>query len=116
MSALAKGSPAGPRPERASAADLTADMAEKVMQTLQEKVEHIQNVTRRTKILAINASIESARAGAAGKGFAIISDEVRAISLQIEQLSEQLRNELVAQIGELKRSTGELVVATAESA
>ncbi|MEJ0060866.1 MAG: methyl-accepting chemotaxis protein [Terricaulis sp.] len=99
--------------QRASTADLAAQMAARVTRTLHEKIERIQDVTRRTKILALNASIESARAGTAGRGFAVIAEEVRAISLQIEELSGALRSELVAQVGELRDRSRDIVESAA---
>jgi hypothetical protein len=100
-------------PKRASGADLAEKTADRVTRTLHEKIEGIQNVTRATKILALNASIEAARAGQVGRGFAVIAEEVRAISQQVETLSESLRSELVAQVAELKNRSREMADAAA---
>lgn len=50
----------------------------------------VQDITKKTKLLALNASIEAARAGAAGKGFTVVADEVKAVSDQVAELSLQM--------------------------
>ncbi len=47
---------------------------------LSEVMGSIEDISERTSILSINASIESARAGSAGRGFAIVAGEVRNLS------------------------------------
>lgn len=50
----------------------------------------IQDVSDRTGILAINASIEAARAGTVGKGFRIIANEVRSLANQTGDFAKQI--------------------------
>jgi methyl-accepting chemotaxis protein len=54
----------------------------------------IQDVSDRTNILAINASIEAARAGAVGKGFRIIANEVRTLAGQTGDFAKQIDESL----------------------
>ncbi|MBN2875365.1 MAG: methyl-accepting chemotaxis protein [Spirochaetales bacterium] len=62
----------------------------------------IQDVSDRTNILAINASIEAARAGSVGKGFRIIANEVRALAGQTGDFAKQIESS----IGELSNAVG----------
>jgi methyl-accepting chemotaxis protein len=62
--------------------------------------ESIRDVSDRTNILAINASIESARAGSVGKGFRIIANEVRTLAGQTGDFAKQIEGT----INEFERS------------
>jgi len=50
----------------------------------------IRDVTERTNVLAINASIEAARAGKAGTGFAVVAGEVRQLSQQVAKAADSI--------------------------
>lgn len=45
----------------------------------------MQNITKQTNILSLNASVEAARVGSAGKGFMVIAEEIRRLAEQTRQ-------------------------------
>lgn len=61
------------------------------MRAIADKISVIENIAQRTNILALNASVEAARAGKAGAGFAVVAGEVR----KLAELSKSSADEII---------------------
>ena len=64
-------------------------------------VNHISKITAQMKMLALNAKIESAKAGSFGRGFSVVADEVGLVGEEINSIAREIQSDLSRRLSEL---------------
>ncbi len=77
-----------------------------------EVVGLIQEIAEQTNLLALNATIEAARAGEAGKGFAVVASEVKALANQTAKATEEISGQVAAIQSETRQAVGAIAEIT----
>ncbi|MDE1167039.1 MAG: methyl-accepting chemotaxis protein [Pseudomonas sp.] len=87
-----------------STADLIGNLAEE-SRDIGKVLDVIRGLADQTNLLALNAAIEAARAGEAGRGFAVVADEVRALAHRTQQSTSEIER----MIGSIQGGTEQAV-------
>lgn len=75
---------------------------------IEEVAKFVSDIAFQTNILSLNASIEAARAGNAGRGFSVVAEEVRRLAEQSAEAAENIQSNIFGFIAEIEGITEEI--------
>ena len=83
------------------------------MEQIAAVTEQLNSIANSTKMLALNASIEAARAGDQGKGFAVVASKVQDLALDSSKCSDQVDGIVAQMRGQIADTSKQIVESTA---
>jgi chromosome segregation ATPase len=95
---------------RVAAVNERVYVLESAVKQIADMAKTIDAISKQTNLLALNATIEAARAGAAGRGFAVVAGEVKSLSAQTAQATEQIRSRIATLDAEMTAIKQEIVL------
>ena len=96
-------------------ADLVGNLAEE-SRDIGKVLDVIRGLADQTNLLALNAAIEAARAGEAGRGFAVVADEVRALAHRTQQSTSEIERMIGSIQGGTEKAVGSMRNSTERAA
>lgn len=102
---------------KAQTEDMAMQLREKIekskaVEEVRELTKDIINITEETNLLSLNASIEAAKAGDAGRGFVVVADEIGKLALNSAQSAAEIQRvtaEVIAAVDDLAEEAEEMV-------
>ena len=85
-------------------------LAYEVSRITEDKVDRIDRVMKQTGMLAINARLEAARAGEAGRAFSVVAQELGALAASISGIGGELRSAIASNIASLRNAGSQMLV------
>lgn len=104
--------------DTATSSQAKLDELQKAVGEIDSVIQAINDVAEQTNLLALNATIEAARAGEAGKGFAVVASEVKELAGQTHKMTDEIAQkvehiklsatETIGSVGEIVRQITEV--------
>lgn len=92
-----------------SRAALEMDELKQAAQQIVNIISTIRTIAEQTNLLALNAAIEAARAGEAGRGFAVVADEVRSLAVRTTESTGQISAIIIDLNSRVERASATMV-------